>query len=56
MSFARRLAGQIFLYARVVYAVVYLIGISWLRTGVWVVSVVGMALIAISKFQAPSAA
>jgi len=50
------LGAQIFLYARVVYAVVYLIGIPWLRTGVWAVSVVGMVLIAISIFQAPSAA
>jgi uncharacterized MAPEG superfamily protein len=50
------LGAQIFLYARVVYAVVYLIGIPWLRTGVWAVSVVGMVLIAISIFQVPSAA
>jgi uncharacterized MAPEG superfamily protein len=50
------LGAQIFLYARVVYAVVYLIGIPWLRTGVWAVSVVGMVLIAIAIFQVPSAA
>jgi uncharacterized MAPEG superfamily protein len=50
------LGAQIFLYARVVYAVVYLIGVPWLRTGVWAVSVVGMVLIAVSIFQAPSAA
>jgi uncharacterized MAPEG superfamily protein len=50
------LGAQIFLYARVVYAVVYLIGVPWLRTGVWAVSVVGMVLIAVSIFQAPSVA
>jgi hypothetical protein len=35
------LGAQIFLWARVAYAVVYLIGIPWLRTGVWTVSIVG---------------
>ena len=39
------LGAQIFVWARLVYAVVYLAGIPWLRTGVWFVSVIGMVLI-----------
>ena len=39
------LGAQIFLYARLAYAVVYLIGIPWLRTATWGVSVVGLAMI-----------
>jgi len=39
------LGAQIFLYARVAYALVYLAGIPWLRTGTWAVSVVGLAMI-----------
>jgi uncharacterized MAPEG superfamily protein len=37
--------AMIFFWARVAYAVIYLIGIPWLRTLAWVVSVVGMAMI-----------
>src|SRR3990170_1066342 len=39
------LGAQLFFWARLVYAAVYLAGIPWLRTGVWVVSVVGLILI-----------
>jgi len=39
------LGAQIFLWARVAYAAVYLIGIPWLRTGVWLVSMVGLVMI-----------
>ena len=39
------LGAQLFLWARVAYAIVYLIGLQWLRTGVWAVSVLGMILI-----------
>jgi uncharacterized MAPEG superfamily protein len=39
------LGAQIFFWARLVYAGVYVAGIPWLRTGVWTVSVVGMLLI-----------
>jgi len=39
------LGAQLFLWARVAYAAVYLAGIPWLRTGVWTVSVVGLILI-----------
>jgi uncharacterized MAPEG superfamily protein len=39
------LGAQLFFWARLAYAAVYLVGIPWLRTGVWAVSVVGLALI-----------
>ena len=39
------LGAEIFVWARVVYAIVYLAGVPWLRTGVWGVSVVGLAMI-----------
>jgi uncharacterized MAPEG superfamily protein len=39
------LGAQIFFWARLAYAFVYLAGIPWLRTGVWFVSVIGLALI-----------
>jgi uncharacterized MAPEG superfamily protein len=39
------LGAQIFFYARIVYALVYIAGVPWLRTGVWAVSVVGLAMI-----------
>jgi uncharacterized MAPEG superfamily protein len=39
------LGAQIFLWARVAYAVIYVAGIPWLRTAVWFVSVIGLALI-----------
>jgi uncharacterized MAPEG superfamily protein len=39
------LGAQLFFWARLAYAVVYLIGIPWLRTGVWLVSIAGLVLI-----------
>ncbi len=39
------LGAQIFFWARVVYAAVFLAGIPWLRTGVWTVSLIGLILI-----------
>lgn len=39
------LGAQLFFWARLVYALVYLAGIPWLRTAVWTVSVIGMILI-----------
>src|SRR3954453_22686903 len=42
---ATLLGAQLFFWARLAYAVVYLAGIPWLRTGLWFVSVVGLALI-----------
>jgi uncharacterized MAPEG superfamily protein len=40
------IGAAIFFWARLAYAVIYLIGIPWLRTLVWFVSVIGMAMIA----------
>lgn len=39
------LGAQLFFWARLAYALVYLAGIAWLRTAVWLVSVIGLALI-----------
>jgi uncharacterized MAPEG superfamily protein len=39
------LGAQLFLWARLAYAPIYLVGLPWLRTGAWAVSVVGLVLI-----------
>ena len=39
------MGAQIFFWARLVYVFVFGAGIPWLRTGVWTVSVIGMAMI-----------
>jgi len=39
------LGAQIFFWSRVAYAAVYIAGISWVRTGIWGVAVVGLAMI-----------
>lgn len=39
------LGAHLFFWARLAYAVIYLAGIPWLRTGVWFVSVIGLLLI-----------
>ena len=39
------LGAQLFFWGRVAYAGVYLVGIPWLRTGVWGVSLAGLVLI-----------
>jgi uncharacterized MAPEG superfamily protein len=39
------LGSELFFWARLVYAPVYVIGIPWVRTVVWGVSVVGLVLI-----------
>ena len=39
------LGAQLFFFGRVVYAIVYWIGIPWVRSAVWGVSVLGMVLI-----------
>ena len=39
------MGAMIFFWGRLAYAVIYLIGIPWLRTGVWLVSIVGLLLI-----------
>jgi len=40
------LGAQIFFFARLVYAVVYLAGIPWLRTGMFLVSLAGILMVA----------
>jgi len=40
------MGALIFFWARLIYAVIYLLGIPWLRTLAWFVSVIGMAVIA----------
>ena len=39
------LGAQIFFWARIVHAVIYLVGLPWVRTPAWAVSVVGMVMI-----------
>ena len=38
---------MIFFWARLAYAVIYLVGIPWLRTVAWFVSVIGMIVVAL---------
>jgi uncharacterized MAPEG superfamily protein len=47
---ATAMGASIFFWARLVYAGVYLAGISWVRTAVWAVSVIGMVIIAWQLF------
>ncbi len=44
------MGALIFFWARLVYAVIYLLGIAWLRTVAWAVSVIGMIMIALQLF------
>lgn len=44
------LGAQLFFWARLVYAGVYLVGIPWLRTLVWVVSMIGLVMVLIPSF------
>jgi uncharacterized MAPEG superfamily protein len=39
------LGAQLFFWARLAYAGVYLAGLPWIRTAVWTVSVLGLVLI-----------
>jgi uncharacterized MAPEG superfamily protein len=39
------LGAQLFFWARLAYAAVYVIGLPWIRTAVWSVSVLGLVLI-----------
>jgi uncharacterized MAPEG superfamily protein len=39
------LGAQLFFWARLAYAVVYVVGLPWVRTGLWAISVVGLILI-----------
>lgn len=44
------LGAQIFVWARLAYAVIYVVGVPWLRTAAWAVSVIGMVLILLRLF------
>jgi uncharacterized MAPEG superfamily protein len=39
------LGAQLFLWARLAYAVIYVAGVPYLRTAAWLVSVIGLVLI-----------
>ena len=39
------LGEEIFFWARLVYAIVYIVGIPWVRTLLWGISVIGLILI-----------
>ncbi|MFO1079309.1 MAG: MAPEG family protein [Reyranellaceae bacterium] len=41
------MGAALFFWARLAYAIVYVVGVPWLRTAVWAVSIVGMLLIAL---------
>jgi uncharacterized MAPEG superfamily protein len=41
------MGALIFFWARLIYAAIYLLGIPWLRTLAWAVSVIGMVMIAV---------
>jgi uncharacterized MAPEG superfamily protein len=45
INVATALGAQLFFWARLAYAPVYIIGIPWLRTAVWGVSFVGLVQI-----------
>ena len=40
------LGAAVFFWARVAYIPIYLIGIAYLRTAIWLVSIVGLGMIA----------
>jgi uncharacterized MAPEG superfamily protein len=46
------MGAMIFFWARLAYALIYLIGIPWLRTLAWAVSVIGLVMIAWVLLQA----
>ena len=39
------LGAQLFFWARLAYAAVYVIGLPWIRTAVWLIAVLGLVLI-----------
>jgi uncharacterized MAPEG superfamily protein len=45
------LGAQLFFWFRLAHAVVYIVGIPYVRTLMWVASVVGMALIVVACFS-----
>ncbi len=45
------LGAQLFFWARLAHAVLYIAGITWARTLAWVASVIGMGLVISALFQ-----
>ena len=45
------LGAQLFFWGRVAHAAIYLAGIPWLRTAAWLVSVLGLVLIALQLIR-----
>lgn len=39
------LGAQLFFWARLAYAPIYIAGLAWIRTGAWTVSIIGLLLI-----------
>ncbi|MBH69210.1 MAG: hypothetical protein CMM58_12715 [Rhodospirillaceae bacterium] len=39
------LGSQLFFWGRAAYAVIYIVGIPWIRTGAYVISIVGLIMI-----------
>ncbi len=46
-NYMTSLGAQMFFWARLAYAIIYIIGIPWLRTLVWAVSMAGLIVILI---------
>ncbi len=44
------LGAEVFFWSRCTYAIVYIAGLPWLRTAVWTLSMVGIALIFVQLF------
>jgi uncharacterized MAPEG superfamily protein len=44
------MGAMIFFWARLAYVIIYLVGLPWLRTLAWAVSVIGMVIIALQLF------
>ena len=44
------MGAAIFFWGRLAHAIIYLIGVPWLRTVAWFVSVIGMIMIAVQLF------
>lgn len=39
------LGAQVFFWSRVAYAIIYIAGVPWVRTGAWLASIAGLGLI-----------
>lgn len=50
LSETTALGANLFFWGRVAYALVYVIGVPWLRTAVWAVSLVGLLMILAELF------